>query len=113
MELLPRIAAALRGKRILIWSLSAIGLGCGVWGQVAVLRGQTSRVFGIMYFGFVVAALGGALHSIAFWFSPRQNDARSRFDRLAWFVRPYPFLEVFLALMWLAALLASGFSLLG
>ena len=108
MELLPRIALALRGKRVLIWSMSAIGLVCGVWGQLAQLRGKPVSAPLLLYFGFVVAAIGGALHSIAFWFSPRIEDQRSRFDRLAWFARPYPFLEIFLALMWLTALLVSG-----
>ncbi|HEY3500335.1 MAG TPA: hypothetical protein VGK73_36840 [Polyangiaceae bacterium] len=112
MELLPRVALALRGKRVLIWAMSAIGLVCGVWGQVAGLRGDASRAVAILYAGFLVAAIGGALHSIAFWFAPRTKDLRSRFDRLAWFVRPYPFLEVFLALMWLTAVVVNGFSML-
>lgn len=111
MELLPRIAWSLRNKRIWIWLISTLGLACGVWGQLAPLRGEVPAI-GPMYLGFLVAAIGGALHSIAFWFSPGKDGVRSRFDRLAWFVRPYPFLEVSLSLMWLTALAVNGLRLL-
>jgi hypothetical protein len=111
-ELLPRVAQALRGKRILIWTLTAFGLLAGIWGQLAALRGEAGRALGLTYAGFLVAAVGGALHSIAFWFAPGRDGRRSRFERLAWFARPYPFLEVFLSLMWLTALLLNAWSIL-
>jgi hypothetical protein len=108
MELLPRVALALRGKRLLIWSMSGLGLMAGVYGQVAQLRGEAGRALLVTYAGFLVAAIGGALHSISFWFAPGLDGRRSRFERLWWFARPYPFLEVFLSLMWLTALLLNG-----
>src|SRR5262245_27742511 len=108
MEPLPRVALALRDKRLVIWSMTAVGLVSGIWGQLAALRGESGRAVGITYFGFLVAACGGALHSIAFWFAPGRDGRRSRFERLSWVVRPYPFLEVFLSLMWLTALLMNA-----
>ena len=113
MELLPRVARALRGKRVWIWTISALGLACGTYGQLMALRGNPAGALPYTYAGFLVAAIGSALHSIAFWFSPGRDGVRSRFDRLAWFIRPYPFLEVSLSLMWLTALLASAWSILG
>jgi hypothetical protein len=108
MDLLPRIAWVLRDKRLLIWTLSTVGFVVGVWGQLKVLRGEVPPSIGITYLGFLVAAVGGALHSIAFWFAPGRDGKRSRFERLAAFLRFYPFLEVSLSLMWLTALLVNG-----
>jgi len=112
MEQLARVALALRGKRVVIWALTAVGLFCGAWGQLAALRGEVERSIGVTYVGFLVAACGGALHSIAFWFAPGKNGRRSRFERLWWVARPYPFLEVFLSLMWLLALLMNAWTIL-
>jgi hypothetical protein len=108
MDLLPRIAWALRDKRLLIWSISTLGFVVGVWGQFKVLRGEEPPSIGITYLGFLVAAVGGALHSIAFWFAPGRDGKRSRFERIPGFVRFYPFLEVSLSLMWLTALIVNG-----
>jgi hypothetical protein len=52
------------------------------------------------------AGVAFALHTITFWFAPGADGARSRFDRLCWFARPYPFMELLLALAWITGVMA-------